>query len=217
MAAAAAAVASQQLAHGADLEILRGDAVRRAARRARGAGGAAAAPGGQILPGGEVPGLLGVRVGHGDGGEERLRAPRRVDEIVERAEAAHPQRQEAPGAQRPRQPAGPVSLQEGDRPPDGEGRREGAEHGVERRGAGEGEQEDGDGEEEERGDEVEGGEPAVLGRGVAEALRERDGPAHARHGVEDEDADDVEEEVHEGDLSMTIAMTKSTAPGKCRT
>ena len=208
--AAVAAVAPQQLAHGADLEILRGDAVRRVARRARGAGGAAAAPGGQVLPGGgaaaagEVPGLLGVRVGHGDAGQERLRAPRRVDEIVERAEAAHPQRQEAPGAQRRGQPAGPVALQEGDRPPDGEGRREGAEHGVERRGAGEGEQEDGDGEEEERGDEVEGGEPAVLGRGVAEALGERDGPAHARHGVEDEDADDVEEEVHEGDLSTAM-------------
>lgn len=127
------------------------------------------------------------------------------DQPVQRFEGAHPARQEVPRLELGGQAAGAASLHHvhhddedahpqergpdaGHHPPAGQ--RE-AEH--QRR------------QQQEAEEEVEDGEPAVLGRALAQDARHPDGETQGGEGVPEQDAQDVEEEVAEGDLRAATA------------
>ena len=109
-------------------------------------------------------------------------------------------RDRLPAPQLSGQAPGPLGLYAlDDAHGDGNG-ADGDENGGQHVPAQDGEAEDGQREQEEHADEVDDGEPAVLGRSVAQELGGGDGRPEEGQGVEDDDARDVEEEVAEGHL-----------------
>ena len=123
-----------------------------------------------------------------------------LHDVVEGLQGAQGPRQELPGPELGGQAAGPLGLhalhhahEDGHQ---GDGDADGGQHVP----AQDGQAEDPQGQQEEHADEVDDGEPAVLGRGVAQELGGRDGRAEEGQRVEDDDARDVEEEVAEGHL-----------------
>jgi len=122
------------------------------------------------------------------------------DEPVEGLQRVHPGGEEVPGLQPFGQAAGAARLQRVHQPHEEEEAEEGCAHPHQRLPARHGDAEDEGGQQEEADEEVQHGEPAVLGRALAQRLGHADGQAGEGQRVPQQDAGDVEEEVAEGNL-----------------
>ena len=118
----------------------------------------------------------------------------------------HPQRKGVPAAKSPGQAPGLLLLQDVDGDDDDEDEEEGTSDGREVDPAGDGQAEDDARQEDEEEDEVEHGEPSVLGRGASQALGQPDGDAHEGDGEEEDDARDVEEGVAQSHVQGALQV-----------
>lgn len=122
------------------------------------------------------------------------------EQVIPGLQRVHPQRQEVPGLQLPRQDARAARLQDIEDHHHEDQEDDGHPHAHQHRPAGQREAEHGQRGQEEEEEQVEDGEPAVLGRDGAQSLGQADGQAGEGDRVPQNDARDVEEEVAQGDL-----------------
>ena len=131
----------------------------------------------------------------------RRAARRRLDDAaVQRLEGAHPRRQEVPALERGGQVARAARLQHVDGGDEGGHAQQGGGHAHQGAPAGQRQPQHQGGQQQEGQQQVEHGEPAVLGGALAQRAGHADGQPGGRDGVPQQDAQDVEEQVAQGDL-----------------
>lgn len=118
--------------------------------------------------------------------------------------------QEVPVLQHLRQELWAVRLQDVDDHHKQDQHYDGHSHTDQHLPASDGQAEHGEWHDEEAQHQVDGGEPTVLGRVVAQALSQADGHTREGDGVPQEDPKDVEEEVTQGYLERGLDTTQFT-------
>ena len=128
------------------------------------------------------------------------------DETVQRLQRPHEQRQELPVAQDDRQELRPLALHHTNQADcedqDGYGHQNAQQRPV----SGHRQAEDDGRQDEEHADQVGDGEPAVLGRRLAEKLGHRNGNSSHRNRIEQYDAGDVEQQVAQRNLQRVAQV-----------
>lgn len=122
------------------------------------------------------------------------------DQPVQRLHGAHPARQEVPRLELGGQATGTVSLHHIDHGDEDAHPQEWGPNAGHHSPAGHRQAQHQRRQQQEAQEQVEDGEPAVLGCALTQDTRHPDGEAQGGEGVPEQDAQDVEEEVAEGDL-----------------
>lgn len=130
------------------------------------------------------------------------------DGTIIRVERSKPKWQEVPILQLQRQPGASMRLQKVDDHHQGERADDGHQHRQHEGGAHQRDAEDEEGKDEEHGQQVHDGEPAIAGGDVAEHLGQWNGQTHARDGIEEQYAREVEEEMTQGQLQRVLDATR---------